>query len=115
MLNVKNFGRKTESENKTSQIYENNIYIFNMETYSWVTSFDTYNKISQGTPKNNDEESQNKNDSTKQIILPVVISIIGIICLFCTVLFYKKYRNKNTKSIPTPGDNANYKETCDNE
>ncbi|CAG8750557.1 25181_t:CDS:1, partial [Cetraspora pellucida] len=99
--------RKTDPVNKMAPKYENSIYIFNTETYSWITSFDTID-TSNKTGSNGETKSiDSKNISTNQIILFVVTGVIGIICLSFIVLIYKKYQNKNVKSIPTAGSNIN--------
>ncbi|CAG8836742.1 17488_t:CDS:2, partial [Gigaspora margarita] len=72
------FGRKTSQTVVKPYVYSNNIYIFNTETYSWVSLFD---KVSQGTPTNKsgtstnqgDSSTDNENNSTYKIILYVVI------------------------------------------
>ncbi|CAG8698231.1 3311_t:CDS:2, partial [Scutellospora calospora] len=42
--------------------YSNSIYIFNTETYSWISSFDMSNTTSQGTPTNHDETPTNQDN-----------------------------------------------------
>ncbi|CAG8833375.1 12295_t:CDS:2, partial [Gigaspora margarita] len=51
------FGRKTSQITVKPYVYSNNIYIFNTETYSWVSSF---NDVNQGTPTNSDGAPTNK-------------------------------------------------------
>ncbi|KAF0531620.1 galactose oxidase [Gigaspora margarita] len=96
------FGRKTSQVVVKPYNYSNNIYIFNTETYSWVSSF---NEVSQGTPTNKggtstnqgDLSTDNGNSSTYKIILYVVISIGCIAFLSSLVVYYKKYYRNRTK------------------
>ncbi|CAG8764492.1 34237_t:CDS:2, partial [Gigaspora margarita] len=96
------FGRKTSQVAVKPWVYSNNIYIFNTETYSWVSSF---NEVSQGTPTNKNGISTNQgnlptdngNSSTYKIILYVVISIGCIVFLSGLVMFYKKYCKNSTR------------------
>ncbi|KAF0531617.1 galactose oxidase [Gigaspora margarita] len=68
------FGGKTFQKVVRPYVYSNNIYIFDTETYSWVSSF---NEVSQGTPTNKGGTSTNQgglstdngNSSTYKIIL----------------------------------------------
>ncbi|KAF0416738.1 galactose oxidase [Gigaspora margarita] len=96
------FGRKTSQLVVRPFNYSNNIYIFNTETYSWVSSF---NEVSQGTPTNSDGAATNKGDLstdngnslTYKIILYIVISIGCIAFLSSLVVCYKKYYKNRTK------------------
>ncbi|RIB23157.1 hypothetical protein C2G38_2073511 [Gigaspora rosea] len=96
------FGRKTSPIAVKPWVYSNNIYIFNTETYSWVSSF---NEVSQGAPTNKNGISTNQgnlptdngNSSTYKIILYVVISIGCIAFLSGLVVFYKKYYKNRTE------------------
>ncbi|CAG8812055.1 32953_t:CDS:2, partial [Gigaspora margarita] len=106
------FDRKTGQVVVKPYNYSNNIYIFNTETYSWVSSF---NEVSQGTPANSDGAPTNKTNqgnlsaengknSTYKIILYVVISIGCIAFLTCLVLCYKRYKNRTkVEKILIPG------------
>ncbi|KAF0531622.1 galactose oxidase [Gigaspora margarita] len=103
------FGRETSQVITKPWIYSNNIYIFNTETYSWVSSL---NEVSQGAPTKSDGTATNKgetsnnqgdsstdngNSSTYKIILYVVISIGCIAFLSGLFVCYKNYYKNRTK------------------
>ncbi|KAF0442578.1 galactose oxidase [Gigaspora margarita] len=91
----------------TTNLYTNNIYILDIQNYTWVTTFNiltTTNKAKQ-TPNNGNSSTDQANNNSSNLYVGIGIGagvVILAVVLFITGLFIYKNRHKEN-FIATPG------------